>query len=318
MKRLFFTLLKVGISLCLVIFFLHQVGWPQLKSALDSVRREQWAIAVALFGVSNLLGAFQWRELLSTQEIRFPVRTIISLYLVGVFFNNFLIGNIGGDAIRIYDLNRLTGKGLGGFAATFLDRFIGLFTLSCFATFAYYFGGGLRSPDLEIFVLLLNVTLLGVLCFGFSRRVSGVLLTKCTRILPLEAIRVMEDVRKSFLLYRHAHGVLFRAGMLALGVQICRIAVYYTVGEALGQKVAFTNYLVFIPLIAIVAAVPVSIGGIGVRENMGALLFGRVGMHPASALALMFLGYLACIVASVAGGIVFALRRARVLSGGKF
>ena len=114
MKRLFFTLLKVGISLCLVIFFLRQVGWPQLQAAMASARVEHWAIAVALFCVSNLLGAFQWRELLSVQEIRLPIRTILTLYLVGVFFNNFLISNIDGDAIRIYDLNRLTGKGLGG------------------------------------------------------------------------------------------------------------------------------------------------------------------------------------------------------------
>ena len=189
-------------------------------------------------------------------------------------------------------------------------------TLICFAIFAYYVGGNLRSPDLEISFLLLSTALLGVLCFGFSRRVSGALLARGRRILPLKIVQFMEDVRNSFLLYRHAYGVLARAGILALGVHICRIAVYYTVGESLSQEVAFAHYVVFVPLIAIVAAVPISVGGIGVRENMGVLLFGRVGMRPAPALALMFLGYLAGIVASLAGGIVFAFRRTRFVSGG--
>ncbi len=97
-------------------------------------------------------------------------------------------------------------------------------------------------------------------------------------------------------------------GCVAVGVQVCRIAVYYSTSLALGQDVSFLHFLVFIPLIAIVAAVPISFGGIGVREQMGALLFGQVGVEPATALAMMFLGYLAGILASLFGGIVFVLR----------
>jgi len=55
--------------------------------------------------------------------------------------------------------------------------------------------------------------------------------------------------------------------------------------------------------------VPISFGGLGVRENMGALLFGRVGVEPAAALTLMFLGYLAGILASLIGGVAFVARR---------
>jgi hypothetical protein len=81
------------------------------------------------------------------------------------------------------------------------------------------------------------------------------------------------------------------------------------VGIALGQAVAFVHYMIFIPLIAIMAAVPISFGGLGVRANMGALLFGRVGIEPATALTLMFLGYLAGILASLIGGVAFVARR---------
>ncbi len=120
---------------------------------------------------------------------------------------------------------------------------------------------------------------------------------------------MLRDIRAGFILYRRAYAVLVRVGMLAAAVQLGRVGVYYLVGRGMGLDAGFESFVVFVPLIAIVAAVPVSFGGIGVRENVGALLFGRVGVGPAEALAMMFLGYLAGIAASLLGGGAFILRR---------
>jgi uncharacterized protein (TIRG00374 family) len=312
LKRFFLLVLKIIISLGLVGFFLQRIEWGEIELALSSASLSFWILAVLLFLASNLLGAFQWGELLRIQDIRLPVRKVVGLYFVGVFFNNFLVSNIGGDAVRIYDLKRLTGQGLAGFAATFLDRFIGLFTLICFSIVAYALSPGLWGMALWMPILLLAILLLAVLIFGFSRRMSNIVVRFARRMLPLRLVEFLENVREGFLLYRHAYSMILRVALLASCVQLSRIAVYYSVGHALGQSVPFGYYVVFIPLIAIVAAIPVSFGGIGVRENMGVLLFGRVGMGDASALAVMFLGYLAGIVASLAGGILFVVRRSSV------
>jgi hypothetical protein len=100
-----------------------------------------------------------------------------------------------------------------------------------------------------------------------------------------------------------------RVGVLALGVQVCRVGVYYTVGRSLSLDIGFATHFVFIPLIAVVAALPISFGGIGVRENLGAVLYGQAGVDPAGALAMMFLGYLCGIAASLVGGVQFAMNR---------
>jgi glycosyltransferase 2 family protein len=315
MKRTLLATLKFVITAGLIWVFLSRIEWAELRSTVSSARPELLALAVALFAASNLLGALQWGQLLRAQDIVLPFRTVVSLYFVGVFFNNFLISNIGGDAVRIYDLKRITGKGLSGFAATFLDRFVGLFTLICFSTIAYAGSPHLWGMALWIPILVLGLMLLGVLCFGFSRRLSSLMIELGGRILPERAVGLMNDVREVFLLYRHAYGLLLRVAILAVGVQLSRVAVYYTVGHALGEAVGFATYVVFIPLIAIVAAIPISFGGIGVRENMGVILFGSVGMAAEPALAVMFLGYLAGIVASIAGGVTFVLGRAASAAG---
>ena len=319
MRGLLIASAKLAVTAGLVWVFLGRIEWLDLQSTLSGARPSLLALAVSVFAVSNLLGALQWGQLLGAQDIRLPARTVISLYFVGVFFNNFLISNIGGDAVRIYDLKRLTGKGLPGFAATFLDRFVGLFTLICFSVVAYAATPDLWGMALWVPIVALGMMLLSVLCFGFSRRLSGGLIRLGTRVLPSSVVKLMEDVQAAFLLYRRAYGMLARVGCLAIGVQLCRVAVYYTVGCAMGESVSFPVYVVFIPLIAIVAAIPISFGGIGVRENLGVILLGRVGMSPEPALAVMFLGYLAGILASLAGGIAFVLgrtARARRSDGG--
>lgn len=309
MKKSVLFLLKAGISISLIAFFLNRFEWSDLKEAFSSANPRYLALAVGLFLVSNFLGALQWRELLRAQSISLPIRKIVSLYFVGVFFNNFLVSNIGGDAVRVYDLKRLTNRGTAGFAATFADRFLGLFVLSAFSVAAYAASPALWNASLLTPIVALSCSLAGVLCFGFSRRLSGRVIAVVGRILPGRITEVLSNIRDAFIQYRSAYGVLGRAAILSAGVQVCRVGVYFTVGRSLSLDVGFLTHLVFIPLIAVVAALPISFGGIGVRENLGAVLYGQAGQDPAAALAMMFLGYLCGIAASLVGGVQFILHR---------
>ncbi len=309
MKRVVGTAIKVLVSVALIGFFLSQIDLADVERAARAARPTYLLLAIALFTFSNLLGAFQWEALLRVQDIDLSTRRIISLYFVGVFFNNFLVSNIGGDAVRVYGLRRTTGKGSQGLAATFLDRFVGLFVLILFSLIAFSVNPALWMSGIAIPMLALVGALISILAFGFSRRLSGFILTIAASIAPDSIVSLLERIRSGFLAYRHAYGTLARVLVLASGVQSSRIAVYFAVGRGMNLDVAFDHFLIFIPLIAIVTAVPISFGGIGVRENLGALLFARVGVLPAEALAMMFLGYLSGIVASLAGGVSFITRR---------
>jgi uncharacterized protein (TIRG00374 family) len=310
-KQLVGTVLKLLVSVALIGLFLRQIEFADVEQAARTAQPIYLIGAVLLFTVSNLLGAIQWGYLLRVQDIHLPTRRIVSLYFVGVFFNNFLVSNIGGDAVRIYDLRRTTGKGSQSFAATFLDRFVGLFVLILFSLAAFAVNPGLWSPGITIPMLSLVAALAGILLFGFSRRLSALTLGFAERLAPDKVVSTLKGIREGFIAYRTEYGVIVRVLVIASGVQLTRIGVYYSVGQGMNLDIGFDHFLVFIPLIAIVAAIPISFGGIGVRENLGAILFGRVGVEPAAALAMMFMGYLAGIVASLAGGVSFVLGRAK-------
>ena len=63
------------------------------------------------------------------------------------------------------------------------------------------------------------------------------------------------------------------------------------------------------PLAAVITSLPISIGGLGVRENTLVGLFGGLGFTPEVSTAMSLLGYVAGILASLLGGAAFVLRR---------
>jgi hypothetical protein len=78
--------------------------------------------------------------------------------------------------------------------------------------------------------------------------------------------------------------------------------------RALGLHIHTAYFFLFVPLLAVIVSLPISLNGIGVREGAGILLFGLVGLDRGSAFALQFGTYLVAVGVSLIGGLVFLLR----------
>jgi hypothetical protein len=80
------------------------------------------------------------------------------------------------------------------------------------------------------------------------------------------------------------------------------------VARALGLSIASAYFFLFVPLLAVIVSLPISLNGIGVREGAGVVLFGLVGVGRAQAFALQFTTYLVAVAVSLLGGLVFLIR----------
>ena len=125
----------------------------------------------------------------------------------------------------------------------------------------------------------------------------------------------MHNVYNAINLFRHQTGVLVQVVGISIVTQALRIMTHYYAALALNihrqVPVEPWYFFVFIPMISIVTLLPVSVGGLGVRENAGVLLFRVVGMPAPQAFAMELLSYLMGILAAIPGGIIFSLRRHR-------
>ena len=291
----------------------------QAASALLTVRWPFLAAALGTFAASLVLGNVQWMALLSFQGIRLSFIQALSFYFVGAFFNNFLPANIGGDVVRVYDVYKASGRSEETIAATVTDRLFGMVALALLAMPAGVFvalryerfgldkGFGLWSFGIVLaFVGILGLTFFLI----FSRRLAkGV-----ERIIRPILIRGTRDrfkrIYESFHAYRNSRQTLTKVLALAIVVQTCRVLVHYQVSQAMGLGIPSIYFFLFIPVIAIFIALPISIGGLGVREGLGIFFFCTAvpGLGKEQAFTMGFLAYVVGVVVSLAGGVIYLTR----------
>ncbi|UCF78332.1 MAG: flippase-like domain-containing protein [Candidatus Eiseniibacteriota bacterium] len=308
LKRLI-VLVKMMVSLSLLVYLLYQIKPGNFVDTMLKARPEFLAWAALLFLSSNLLGSWQWGMLLRAQGVRIPFYRVASFYFVGLFFNNFLPANIGGDIVRIYDAARYCKDRSAVFIATFMDRVIGLLAISFLAVVAAAFS----LDHYKIFLLYLTVVL------GFCGSLFVVLSILNRRILavfekPFKLIKAFEINRRVTKLFDELHSfrdklpLLMAVLSLAVGIQVLRVFVHYLVARSLGIELSPSYFFLFVPVLAALSALPVSINGLGVREGAGVVLFGLVGVAAHQAFSLEFMTYLVGVAISLSGGVIFFLR----------
>ena len=300
---------KVAVSVVLFAWLFRRVDWAAIGPALGHAT-PFWILAAAgLLFASHLLASYQWGRLLRAAGIELPFWKVVSYYHVGLFFNNFLPANVGGDLARTLDASRSGSSRATALSTVILDRLLGTVALGAIAVIT-------TLPALGHFHLL--VPYLGVLTFFamamvmlravLEPRVLAVLEKVLSRVGLGRLSPALDELSGSLAAFRGQRPLLLELFAVALGVQVMRIGVHVLFARALGLSVPAAYFFLFVPLLAVIVSLPISLNGIGVREGAGILLFGLVGLDRSNAFALQFGTYLVAVGVSMLGGLVFLMR----------
>lgn len=300
---------KTALSVGLMAFLFSRIPLHHLGETLRSARPPWLMGAALLLFTSNLVGSYQWSRLLHAIEIRIPFWKVCAYYHVGLFFNNFLPANIGGDIARVVDASRYGPSRAAALSTVLMDRLVGTVALGALAVVTTV--PAIDRFHLKAIYLALVAFFLGGVSLAwlmFHPR----LLPTVERVLSRVGLRRLEphleDLAGRLQVFR-GHRVLWLELLsVALVVQIMRIGVHVMVAHALGIRVGLPYFFLFVPLLAVIVSLPISLNGIGVREGAGIILFGLVGVDRAHAFSLQFTVYLVALAVSLLGGIVFLAR----------
>ncbi len=267
-------------------------------------------MAVLVFSLSNVLGAVQWFLLLRSQKVGMSLGHVVSYYHVGLFFNNFLIGYVGGDALRIYDVSRHAGNSTAAVSSVVFDRFIGFFVLTSIAMVVSLFQIHHLTSFKAVYVIgFILVVWILIFIFLFNEK-AGIAVGRLFKpIVPFFISTKIHAIYVAINQFRHQHLVLVLILGISIIVQTLRILVHYIAALAVGVNVNPVFFFMFIPLVALFASLPISFGGIGVREQSGVTLFSTIGLAASKVVTFEFLAYIVGIIATIPGGLIFALRR---------
>jgi uncharacterized membrane protein YbhN (UPF0104 family) len=272
------------------------------KDQLGRIPGATFALAVALIAANVVAGAARWRVLLraygATQIPRFA--SLVRLYFVAFFYNNYLPGAVAGDVARgVVTRDAFSGEGAtGALAVVLVERALGLFGL--FALLA----AGLVATTGELDRgTLWWWTLLGsagsfalVAAIPLARKIGPRLPTGSGPLGKITAIASKLPALRDP-----------RAFVVAVGLSVATQALVAAAGWILLAALApisLAGSLLVVPLAAATAFLPITVGGAGVREGVYVALCGQLfGMPRADALAASLALWLAHLAVGAAGGL---------------
>ncbi|MGR6835327.1 lysylphosphatidylglycerol synthase transmembrane domain-containing protein [Syntrophomonas erecta] len=312
--------LKLLVSMTLLVLILSQVnlsviikqvqGLPVFK--LISVWGLSFLFLTIAAGRSCLLVAKRCRVNISLlQSYRF--------YLTGLFYNQLLPTSIGGDLVRIYMIDGFVGDLYGSSSTVFIERFSGLLAtlmISLAAAGVLYYYLQVRVYINYVVVVLILAAIAGFLVMHPATRK---VLQRSGPWVRVNRLKVIADRFLGTLQeYRYHPGLLMKTSFLSLCYQLSDILVAYLLGRMAGIELNFWYFLLFIPLVYVVTLIPISINGLGVRENTMVFLFAGAGVESSAALLLSLLIYLDRLLKGLAGGVWSAFQgRSRTITGGQ-
>ncbi|MFA6217676.1 MAG: lysylphosphatidylglycerol synthase transmembrane domain-containing protein [Candidatus Omnitrophota bacterium] len=332
-KKFLSVAFRISISLVLLIFLFKQVDRKSLIDILRNVDVPMLFVALGIFALNYLLCFYRWDMLLRTSGIIVPVWRVIVAYSGGIFFSLFLPTSIGGDFVRSVDLAVHTKKPSEVVATVILDRlsgFIGLVTLALAALFLGW--DFMQNNTILIAVAVLALILVSVLlvmfnnfCYsktnsflssvrlGSKQGQAGNIGSRISAMLGKLKELLTQTHTEIHLFRRHKRVILINIAISIL-IQTISPITFYLIALSLGIKINILYFFVFLPVIGAITLIPVSIGGLGIRDAATIFFFAQAGVSKYLAFAMSLVSFFFIIVYASIGGLVyvFAVRNRRV------
>ena len=273
-RKLLIAIAKVGVSACIVFVVFRKIDLPHLLQTVGAANYLLLIGAALAFVISKILSSLRLNYFLKATGVDVSETYNLKLYWLGMYYNLFLPGGIGGDGYKIYHLKqRFDASAKELFASIFLDRVTGV---------------------LALFILTIGLSYGVTLPFPLGSWVWV--------LIPLSLVVFYFVLRKLVPSFVKAYR---QTNLLSFGVQISQLVSAAMLLCALHQQTDYCAYLFLFLVSSVVAVIPFTIGGVGSREIT--FLVGAQWLHlnvnVAVAVSLLF--FLITAVVSF-GGIIYS------------
>ncbi|MBP1625310.1 MAG: putative integral rane protein [Acidobacteria bacterium] len=259
---------KLLLTLLLLFLVFRSVNPSKITLDLKSFRAGPLIVLLIAGWAGQLLCSERWRLFAASMQMPGSYRSFVQIYFAGMFFNIGLPSLIGGDAVKAYILSRKTSQRFQtGLASVLQDRAVGLVTLLAYGSLAI-----LLSPlswrGMPLWILyLLSWAGIGAALFLVFRghRFFKFLLPPGQVLEPGAILRIT------------AYSFIY-SGLVLL--------IFQQVTAAAGHRVGIVSFSALFPLITLGTMLPVTLGGLGIREWLYVEALSLVGVPRDQALVI--------------------------------
>ncbi|HWH44419.1 MAG TPA: lysylphosphatidylglycerol synthase transmembrane domain-containing protein [Thermoleophilaceae bacterium] len=307
MRRSWALRLRIVASAAMLAILFQKVHLSSLLPQWNARTFVLLAAGLVVTAVGIVLSALRWQTVLAAMGLRARIRTLLNHYLAGLFVGNFLPSTIGGDVLRVARQAADNGDRPSTFASVVLERLTGWLVLPVITLTALLINPGLRelgtATALAFGLSVSTLVLLMALLFAAAHpRVGGRLATSEGWQRFLGAVHLGIDR------FRRRPAAVVNVLLVGFAYQLVVVLSAFLAARALGlSEVGPTAILAFMPAVAIAQVLPISLGGLGVREGAFVLFLHPLGVARGEAIALGLLFYGMNLAVSLLGAPSFAV-----------
>jgi len=310
MKKILVTLFQLAVTIALLYWVYHDPNRrAQMVEAIRNAQYHWVIIGILAYVVVEIAAAFRWHVLLKVQGIHLSFPRLLGLFLIGMFYNQFLPGGTGGDIMKSYYLLKETpDKKAGALLAVVFDRFIGLVALVAITGTLI----GLRYDFLSQTTETRNLLWLLLVLLGASilSLVSTFVISGFNLFHRLPAKFPGREKLIEISAAYHLYARHWRATLVAFGASVVAHLATFTAflcaAYALGAAIPLVNFFAVMPIERTISALPISFAGIGLREKvLQIMLHGLCGVPEATAILIGSLSFLIILICCLPGAIVY-------------
>jgi uncharacterized membrane protein YbhN (UPF0104 family) len=295
---------KAILSIAILAWLVHLVSFSEIAA---NVTKTNWTSFLVVWLVQSalvLVQATRWRIIARRLGIDFPFWPACQNVYIGQFFNQVFPSSIGGDAVRAWRLHRSSVPINAAIASVALERIVALFAVPVIAILGLGVLLDLVPPGSlrwGLLALLLGfagglLVLLSVDRVPLPRRLARVKVVRLIQTLPVWARRV-------FLSWR----TIGSTTVLSVIIHAAIGTSFWILAQSLGVRAPLLDFVVLAPLVMLITAVPVSIGGWGVREGAMITAMSLIEVPGSTSLTVSIeFGFLMILV-GLPGGLIWLL-----------
>lgn len=309
-KDKIFYFLRISISILLlgIIISKNYKNFQGIFNILINLRYIFLVFAIFIHFVSLYIDSLQWNILLRAQGIKIRMSYIMQLTLISFFYDNLLPSNIGGDFYVVYDvLKNLNVPMSKSISSIVIERFFGLISIIIYfliTSFSLY-------KLLKHSIIIISIFL--VVAFLLFFMIIRPQLFKIDRL--LKKFKKLKKIWKNFdsfnsaiNSYKNKWPQLILALTLNFLSQSIFTLMFYFASISLGLNINFMVFVFVVPVVFVFIGIPISIGGLGIRENTIVFLLTKFNVSNDQAVAFSLLILFVYIFSAVVGGMVYLFK----------
>ncbi|AKF09810.1 lysylphosphatidylglycerol synthase transmembrane domain-containing protein [Sandaracinus amylolyticus] len=298
--------ISIGLLAWLVMTIAEREGMDALGERIGQLAAVPLVVAVALHFAAVLSGVARWRVLLDARGLGQPAPWLLRSFLIGRFIGAFTPSTAGLDGWRAYDVARRTGDMPGSAGVILVEKLFGLVGMAAVCAVLAPLGAldRLGPGALPLALAIAAGSVLGLFLLASPARTRAL-----ARVAPRAIRGRVEKIAEALAAQQLSASRIASALVLGIVTHLAISAVFAATGASLGVAASTTTLLAVGNAITIAILLPLSIGGVGVREGVAVMLLAGAGVPTSDAVLVALLGYVTGQVPALVGGVLLMLDR---------